>query len=594
MSKGLVYRIVLVVAVIGVGLFALIPTFYYDYESNESELPGWWGKMNVLPDKHLVLGLDLQGGMDLLVSVNAEEAVISEFRHNKEIIKRNFEDEDVDYRAIEVDPVEKTLAIEYPDTAAMQRGSDIIKRYFQGELVFESGEGTLQPAYKIREPSQRVLIRRAVEQVREVLARRMNTMGLQEPEIAVQGEKSIRLQLPGVKDPGRVKQQIKRSARLQFMLVEAMGVPKQIAEEQSGGPPPGMVLATWTHPLKSEQHIECYFDPASGVSSGPVPANQRLVPGTTETREGERDACYLLMEEPSVSGSDLKDARPGVDSSRLGSSSVVNFEFNIKGAREFSQLTGAHIGEPMAIVLEGSVASAPIIRDKIFARGVIEGNFSPQEATDLANVLRSGALDVSITIEEERTVGASLGADSIHKGKLAIMVGGVIVVLSMIVYYRKAGIIADLALVLNIVLIMGALSLFGATLTLPGLAGIVLTIGMAVDANVLIFERVREELRTGKTPAASIEAGYAKALWTILDANITTLIAALVLLQWGTGPIKGFAVTLTLGVLSSMFTAIIVTRVVYDLIFHYKRGARLSIGIKLQPVPARAGKGGKG
>jgi len=589
MEKRLTYRLVLVGAVAAIAFVGLVPTMLYDYRNNESKLPGWWSRLAFLPQNSLVLGLDLQGGMDLVVSVNANEAVISELRHDKEVIERNFEDEDQLYNRIEIDPVEQVLLVEFPTAEASTRGKEIIKRYSRGELVIVEGEDTLSPVYSLRESTRRALIQRTVEQVREVLAKRMDNLGLREPEIAVQGENSIRLQLPGVRDPARVKEQIKRSAKLEFMLVEAVGLPRKQAEEQAGGKPPeGMVLASWTDPLDPEKKIECYFTQASGVTEGPVPAFQRLAPGEAQRGDETREACYLLREEPKVSGADLKDARPGINQNRLSNQSVVYFEFNMKGAREFAQLTGDHIGEFLAIVLEKHVMSAPRINDKIFARGVIEGAFTPQEAQDLANVLRSGALDVSITIEEERTVGASLGKDSIEKGKKAMLVGAVAVVLFMIVYYRAAGLIADIALVLNIVLVMSALSMFGATLTLPGLAGIVLTIGMAVDANVLIFERVREELRTGKTPAASIDAGYGKVLWTILDANITTLIAAIVLLQWGTGPIKGFAVTLALGILSSMFTAIVVTRLIYDLIFHYRRGGRLSIGIKHEPATVRA------
>lgn len=594
MSRSLLYRIILVAGVLAIALLSLVPTVYYDFDQNESRLPDWWKKTNVLPVNSLVLGLDLQGGMDLVVSVNAQEAVVAELRHYEEVIEDYFEAEEIATSLIKVDPVGKRINLEFAEGESMTKGTEWINRYYQVELVVAEGKDTIHPSYKMRESAEKKLLRRTVDQIKEIQARRMDAYGLREPEIVVQGENHIRLQLPGVRDSSRIKKLVTSTAKLDFMLVDKIGLMRAPAEAQSGGPPAGTVLASWTDPNRPQRVIECYFPEVSGITEGPVPASKRLVPhDAARAIEEEKDACYLLLEMPTVSGADLKDARPGYDSSdRLSNYSVVNFEFNLQGARQFAKLTGDNIGQKLAIVLEDHVASAPVIKDKIFNRGVISGRFTAEDATILANVLRSGALSVNINIEEERTVGASLGADSIHKGQVAIFWGAVVVVVFMIIYYRGAGLIADTALVMNLVLIMAALSIFGATLTLPGLAGIVLTVGMAVDANVLIFERVREEMRTGKTPAASIDAGYAKALWTILDANITTLIAALVLLQWGTGPIKGFAVTLTLGVLSSMFTAIVVTRVVYDLIFFLRKGARISIGIKLEPIVG-AGRNGR-
>jgi preprotein translocase subunit SecD len=344
-----------------------------------------------------------------------------------------------------------------------------------------------------------------------------------------------------------------------------------------------MALASWIDPNNPERKVECYFSSGGKIGEGPVGKDIKLLPGVAKTGEADNSTCYALREDVTVSGADLKDARPGYDPEKL-SGSVVNFEFNMKGAQRFGKITGEHVNEQLAVVLEDRVMSAPVIRSRIFDRGQIEGGFTTAEATDLANVLRSGALDVNIKIEEERTVGASLGADSIHKGIQAALWGSVAVVIFMVVYYSLGGVIADLALLLNILLIMAALSLFGATLTLPGLAGIVLTVGMSVDANVLIFERAREELRVGKTPRSAMEAGYSKALWTILDSNITTLIGALVLLQWGTGPIKGFAVTLSLGIIFSVFTSVVVSRIIYEVMFYYRKGAKLRIGIKVEPA----------
>jgi len=587
MERGLIYRIVLVAAVVVIAGLLLVPTVMYDYGENKSELPEWWTGSNVLPINSLVLGLDLQGGMDLLVSVDADEAVVNELTYLEGALEDYFGDEDVGFTRVDTDPRDKKLHINFDDGDSMRKGTSIIQRNFQS-LALVSGKDELEQVYKIRDAERNRILQRTVEQVREILARRMDAYGLREPEIVIQGDNAIRLQLPGVRDPERIKEMVHRSAKLEFMLVEAVGLKKKAAEEQAQGTPPGMVLASYADPRDPGHVVECYFSEGSPVTSGQVPINKRLVPAAPDAPEEERDGCYYVSEDHKVSGKDLKDARPGYESDGMSNYMSVNFEFNIQGAQAFSKLTGDNVGERLAIVLEDHVVSAPVVQSRIFSRGQITGRFTAEDATDLANVLKSGALEVGIKIEEERTVGASLGADSIHKGQVAIFWGFLLVVVFMILYYRGAGIIADTALVLNLFFIMAALSMFGATLTLPGLAGIVLTVGMAVDANVLIFERVREELRTGKTPAAAIDAGYAKALWTILDANITTLIAALVLLQWGTGPIKGFAVTLTLGIISSMFTAIVVTRVIYDTISTYRKSKKLSIGIDYEVATGRA------
>ncbi|MFO8058494.1 MAG: protein translocase subunit SecD [bacterium] len=589
MEKSLIYRLILVGVVILVAAVALVPTFFHDYKSGKSKLPEWWLDSSILPSGYLNLGLDLQGGMDLVVSVDVEEAVLKELQHFRQSIQDFFSDKDVDYEQVRFKPAEKRIEVSYPDHDSMVAGNNLIHRSFRSLRVME-GMDTLSPSFGLKEDEKRELQSRTVEQIRNIMSRRINAFGLQEPEIAVQGQNRIRLQLPGAKDPERVKDNITRTAKLDFMLVKGVGQTKERVEEAMDSPPSGFTLVTWRDPTEAGKTQQCYINSQqlADIPMGEnavLPPSYRLAVGT-ESREGvKREVCYLLREDIAVSGANLQDARPRFTSDQPGGGAVVSFRLNTKGARKFGKLTGEHVGERLAIVLEGQVESAPSIRSQITYRGQIEGNFSPQEATDLSTVLRSGALEVDIDIEEERTVGASLGADAVRKGKQAIFWGMLVVVLFMVVYYRGAGLITDLALVLNIVLIMAALSLLGATLTLPGIAGIVLTVGMAVDANVLIFERVREELRTGKTPQASIEAGYAKALWTILDANITTLIAALVLLQWGTGPIKGFAVTLALGIVSSLFTALVVTRIIYDLGFQRrKRKASLSIGIKLQPV----------
>jgi len=376
----------------------------------------------------------------------------------------------------------------------------------------------------------------------------VDEFGVTEPSIQRQGKDRIVIQLPGIKeeDRQRVLNIIKRTAKLEFMLVDDFATTK-----------------------------EALLDRLGGV----VPPGKRLLPEVD--RNGNITGWYLLREEPKITGDYLVDARVGFQQTALGGA-VVHFKFNLEGARRFARITGEHIGERLAIVLENKVRSAPVIRSRIYDRGVIEGDFTVDEARDLAIVLRAGALPVSIEIEEERTVGPSLGKDLINRGKWAILLGGVVVLAFMVIYYMGAGLIADLAILLNLLFIMAMLAGLRATLTLPGIAGIALTVGMAVDANIIIFERIREEWRTGKTPRSAIEAGYQRSLWTVLDANITTLIAAAILFQVGTGPIRGFAVTLTLGIISSLYTALFVTRTIYDLLYSLKkRKDTLSIGIKL-------------
>ena len=275
-----------------------------------------------------------------------------------------------------------------------------------------------------------------------------------------------------------------------------------------------------------------------------------------------------------MTGDYLSDARVSTDRTNRW---VVSFTFNSEGARIFSQLTEKNVNRPLAIVLDNQVYSAPNIRERIGAQGQIEGRFTSQQAADLAVVLRSGSLAIPVAIEEERTVGPELGADSIRSGLRASVVAVLAVVLFATVYYRLSGVYASIALIANLFLLLGIMSMAGATLTLPGIAGLVLTVGMAIDANVIIFERIREELRSGKTPRAAVATGFNKALWTILDANITTLISAIVLFQYGTGPIKGFAVTLCIGIVTSVFAAIVITRLLYALWPGERRVAELSI-----------------
>ena len=307
--------------------------------------------------------------------------------------------------------------------------------------------------------------------------------------------------------------------------------------------------------------------------AGQIPPGDVIMYGPMQTRGGQTyRQPYLLKEQTELSGTEVADARVSIDS--RFNEYAVTLKFNSKGARKFDRLTAEHVGERFAIILEGVVNSAPVIRERISGgTAQITGSFTPAEAHDLAIVLRAGALPAPVKVVEERSIGPSLGQDSIDQGMNSILIGTLLVLLFMGFYYKFFGIVANIAVMFNLLLILAAMSMIGATLTLPGIAGIVLTVGMAVDANVLIFERIREEIRNGRTPLAAIDAGFDKAFLTIVDANVTTLIAAVVLFQFGSGPVKGFAVTLTVGILASMFTAITVTRAIIAL--YYQRRSHI-------------------
>ncbi|OIO75206.1 MAG: protein-export membrane protein SecD [Elusimicrobia bacterium CG1_02_37_114] len=388
-------------------------------------------------------------------------------------------------------------------------------------------------------------ISNALDRTKEVIRNRIDQYGVTEPLIAQQGEKWIVVQLPGIKDPERAKELIGKTALLEFRLVD--------------------LKERFTNIAQKVREMNLEFDSILTSSSvlKLVPTGYVLLPGK------DKSGFYLAKSSPEITGGYLVDAR--VETGGEFGMPYVGLEFNRDGANMFARITEANIGNNLAIVLDGVVQSAPVIRSRIpDGKAIIEGRFSDEEAKFLANVLRSGALPVPVSIIEERTVGPSLGRDSINAGIKSSIIGFLLVVVFMIFYYRIPGVISDIALLMNFIILCGALAMFHATLTLPGIAGIILTLGMAVDANVLILERIRDELGLNKTVRVAIDLGYSRALSAIIDSNITTLIAALFLFQFGTGPIKGFAVTLSLGILISMFTAIFVTKVSYEYLFDKK------------------------
>jgi preprotein translocase subunit SecD len=480
------------------------------------------------PDKKIHLGLDLRGGIHLVLQVNTQDAVRAEVDDATERVRGDLTEKGFAPAMVTRLPDGTGFRLRLaPETPAKTLDKVIDDRL--AEFKVDRGvelTATLKPEVT------RAIKDMAVRQGLETIRNRIDQFGVAEPVIQRQGIEGDRIvvQLPGVDDPARVKDLIRATAFLEIKPVVSVA-PTQEA-----------LLA---------------------ASGGKVPEDAEVVSGDVEDMEGRVTGreYYLLKKASVVTGRDLRTARRSQD--QYGQP-AVSFTLNPEGATKFGAYTGAHIGDRMAIVLDNKVRSAPVIRGQISDSGIIEGNFTVQGAEDLALVLRAGALPASITYLEERTVGPSLGRDSVIRGLRAGLVGLVLVVAFMLFYYRGAGINADVALVLNAVLLLGAIGMFKATLTLPGIAGIILTIGMAVDSNVLIFERIREELALGKTVRNAVDLGFQRALSAIIDSNLTTIISALFLFQFGTGPIKGFAVTLTVGLTISMFTAVFVSRSIFE------------------------------
>jgi len=532
--KNLKWRVVLVVVVLLGGLVYLTPTF-------TSTLPPWWSK--VLPKEKIHLGLDLQGGMHLILEVDTDKAVENYADRVAEEMKETFRKERIPFTKVERTK-KWDVVVQLAGAEAQTPLAKLVEKdYPVMKLVGAEGvaEGAMQVTLTLQDFQVNHIRKMSSSQALETIRNRVDQFGVTEPDIRPQGEDRILIQLPGVKDPQRAVALIGKTALLEFKLVAEDVTPQDVKE---GKTPAGVKV----FPMK---HVD--------------------------SKTGAVDMTQIALKDRTVlTGEALTTAEVRLDSQY--STPYVGLEFDSEGARIFERVTGENIKKRLAIVLDGTVYSAPVIQDKISGgKASITGSFTMEEARDLAIVLRAGALPAPVKILEQRTVGPSLGQDSIRKGLLASVLGGLVTIVFMVVYYRASGLIADLALILNIPLIMACLAAFGATLTLPGIAGIILSVGMAVDANVLIFERIREELRLGKTLRAALETGYSRATLTIFDSNITTLIAAVVLFQFGTGPVRGFAVTLTIGIVTSMFTAIVVTRIIFDYLLLQRRVRTVSI-----------------
>ena len=532
--KTLSWKPALVVAVIIAAVIYVLPTV--DMRLNGKTQPTLW------PKKKINLGLDLQGGMHLVLEVETEKAVESTVERLAQELRSQMRGERIAHESLQ--QVEGTqIAVQVQGQENIDQFESLLDKEFPDLRIASRkiADQTLEMVLDLPDAETAHIKKMATEQALETIRNRIDQFGVSEPDIRIQGEKRILIQLPGVKDTQRAKDLIGRTALLEFKLVDDA---HNVEEAVQGRVFPG----------------------------------SELLYEITENRETRRTSKvpFLVKKRAALTGAYLTDAKVQIDSQY--NEPYVSITFDKKGARLFERVTGENVNKRLSIVLDNNIYSAPVIQEKIAGgQARITGAFTTEEARDLAIVLRAGALPAPVTVIEERTVGPSLGTDSIQKGLISMIVGLILVVIFMIFYYKFSGIVADFALLLNILLIAGGLAAFQATLTLPGIAGIILTIGMAVDANVLIFERIREEMAIGKTPRAAVDAGYERATLTILDANVTTLIAALVLFQFGTGPVKGFAVTLSLGVIASLFTALILTRLVFDYFLLSRKVQTLSI-----------------
>jgi preprotein translocase subunit SecD len=465
--------------------------------------------------------------MYLLLTVEGEKAVESYVEQIINSLRDELKEKGVPFGKLERDKANRII-LEF--SGAKEKVDNLLtQRFTMLRELSSSGEGGIWKVQLVLDSKETDYVKkRAIDQALEIIRNRIDQFGVSEPEITLQGTDQILVQLPGVRDPQRAINLIGQTALLEFKLVDEEG---NIEEALKGTIPPGDVIL---------------YQRSVDEKTGAV----RKIP-------------FLLKEKTMMTGEFIKDARVALDSQFH--EPYVAMEFTDIGAKLFEQITAANVKKRLAIILDNNVYSAPVIQERIAGgRAQITGRFDTKEASDLAIVLRSGALPAPVKILEQRTVGPSLGEDSIRKGIISIIISAGVVVLFMIFYYKASGIVADVALILNVVLTLATLAIFRATLTLPGIAGLVLSIGMAVDANILVHERIKEELRWGKTVRAAIDQGYHRAFVTIIDSNLTTLIAGVLLYQFGTGPVKGFAVTLCIGILANIFTAVYITRLIFD------------------------------
>ncbi|MEZ4330373.1 MAG: protein translocase subunit SecD [Myxococcota bacterium] len=529
MSSGIAWRAVLVGGLVALFTFLTAANFVPKEERVASAI---W------PDDGLRMGLDLRGGIHWVVGVDLSEAVSRELEFLRKSVQERLSKEGIGFDTRVEDRSQLVVSLRRPEDRR-----EVVDAFDDtGVLESVGGEG-LELRYALTERWTEEIRERTMSQVLEVLRRRIDDpqRGIPDSVVTRQGDDRVLVQIPGEEiDRDRARNLLKSTGFLEFKIVVDSD--------------------------DSEAELRKRYP--DGIAPDQMIVKQVDEKTNTEVR------AYLVPRVADITGDYLEDARVQFDQQQRP---IVEFTFSPEGGALFEALTEKNRGRQLAIILDENVYSAPVIRARISTRGMIEGRFTAEEAADLAVILRAGSLSVPVVIEEERTVGPGLGQDSIEKGGFAALIGFLAVVAFCMVYYRLSGVFAGIALVANMFLLIGLMSLFEATLTMPGIAGLVLTMGMAVDANVLIFERIREELRAGRAVRTAISMGFDKALWTVLDANITTLITGIILFEYGTGPIKGFAVTLSVGIVTSVFTALVLTRLLYDLYLSNRTVTNLSI-----------------
>ncbi|MDI9349030.1 MAG: protein translocase subunit SecD [Candidatus Symbiobacter sp.] len=508
------WRIWTIIAVISASILVSVPNVI-----PASVLERWSG---YLPSRTLSLGLDLQGGSHLLFQLDFDTILSERFASLGDTVRSELARESIAITDFTTQGTSMRFRLADPGQSEALRKT---LRQIDELMQISVSDGMITATQTL--PMQQAIRDQAMRQSIEIIRRRIDETGTREPSIEQQGGDRILVQLPGVRDPERIKQLIGTTARLTFRLVDTTATPEDV---QNNRPPAGSDLLIYDDGRNKAAT-------ANGVQSPPekIAVRKRIM----------------------VSGDKLVDAKPGFGQD---GQPIINFHFDSLGARAFGDATTDNVGKPFAIVLDNKVLSAPVIREPIpGGRGQISGNFTTQSANDLAILLRAGALPAPLQVIEERSVGPGLGADSIRAGVIACVLGFVSVAVLMLVIYGRFGLLANLALIVNLLLIIAAMTLLQATLTLPGIAGIVLTMGIAVDSNVLIFERIREEEKLGRGVIGSLDQGFKRALAAIVDSNVTTLVATLFLYVFGSGPVRGFAITLTIGILASMFTAVTLT-----------------------------------
>jgi preprotein translocase subunit SecD len=518
-NKNLRWKLIVIAAVVALSVWAFYP-----------------------PGEKVNLGLDLKGGVHLVMRVEADQALRVETETTVERLRDALTRNNVQYTKLEATGATEFVAEGIQDDQAFRTAAA------DAEAVFSRSSGTGRYTFTMRPNVVNQLREEAVNQALQTIERRVNELGVAEPIVARHGvSDQILIQLPGVTDVNRAKDIIGRTALLELKLVEQGPFPTEDAAKQAVG--------------------------------NTVPPDQEILPGSQDssgTGGTPGTVYYLVRRVPAVTGRDLRNARPTLDENNLP---AVTFLLNSDGARRFGDFTSQNIGRGLAIVLDNRVFTAPIIQSRIADEGQITGSFTTQEAQDLSLVLRSGALPAPLTILEERTVGPSLGQDSIRAGVTAALGGLLFIVVFMLGYYKLAGLNAVVSVVLNLAILLGLMAYLDATMTLPGIAGFILTIGMGVDSNVLIFERIKEELATAKGVRAAVNAGFDRVWWTIVDTHVASLIAAAFLFQFGTGPIRGFATTLTIGLLANVFTAVFVSRTIFELVLSRRHAQAQTLSI---------------